>query len=147
MRWVLNEMTNGSNLIPSNFRSTQSLGEYLREQKIVGIQEIDTRMLTRILRNQGTMNGIISTIDLDDTSLLQKVRFFPSMDGLDCSLIENDGINYYKVMKEYSFNYDRNYKNKLIKVMFLLFGLMVNVIKSFITILISKMKKLNQLCL
>ena len=39
-----------------------------------------------------------------------------SMDGLDCSLIETDGINYYKVMKEYSFNYERNYKNKLIDI-------------------------------
>ncbi|MDB3868575.1 glutamine-hydrolyzing carbamoyl-phosphate synthase small subunit [Candidatus Marinimicrobia bacterium] len=70
-------------VVPSNFRSTHSLGEYLREQKIVGIQEIDTRMLTRILRNQGAMNGIISTIDLNDASLLQKVKEFPSMDGLD----------------------------------------------------------------
>jgi len=70
-------------VVPSNFRSTHSLGEYLQEQKIVGIQEIDTRMLTRILRNQGSMNGIISTIDLDDASLLKKVKESPSMNGLD----------------------------------------------------------------
>ena len=75
------------NVVPSNFRSTQSLGEYLREQKIVGIQEIDTRMLTRILRNQGAMNGIISTTDLDDASLLQKVKASPSMDGLDLAKV------------------------------------------------------------
>ena len=71
------------NVIPSNFRSTQSLGEYLRTQKIVGIQNIDTRMLTRIIRDEGAMNGIISTVDLDDDSLLQKVKMAPSMDGLD----------------------------------------------------------------
>jgi carbamoyl-phosphate synthase small subunit len=71
------------NVVPSNFRSTQSLGEYLREQKIVGIQEIDTRMLTRILRDEGAMNGIISTTNLDDDILLKKVQTAPSMNGLD----------------------------------------------------------------
>ena len=70
-------------VVPSNFRSTQSLGEYLQDQKIVGIQEIDTRMLTRILRDEGTMNGIISTTDLASDSLLKKVKAAPSMDGLD----------------------------------------------------------------
>ncbi|MBC8256042.1 MAG: glutamine-hydrolyzing carbamoyl-phosphate synthase small subunit [Candidatus Marinimicrobia bacterium] len=71
------------NVVPSNFRSTQSLGDFLRDQKIVGIQEIDTRMLTRMIRNEGAMNGIISTIDLDDNSLLKKVKAAPSMDGMD----------------------------------------------------------------
>ena len=75
------------NVVPSNFRSTQSLGEYLRAQKIVGIQEIDTRMLTRILRNEGAMNGIISTTDLDDDSLLKKIMSAPSMDGLDLAKV------------------------------------------------------------
>ena len=75
------------NVVPSNFRSTQSLGEYLRAQKIVGIQKIDTRMLTRILRDEGAMNGIISTFDLDNDSLLQKVKTAPSMDGLDLAKV------------------------------------------------------------
>ena len=70
-------------VVPSNFRSTQSLGDYLREQKIVGIQEIDTRMLTRIIRDEGAMNGIISTTDLDENSLLKKVKAAPSMNGMD----------------------------------------------------------------
>ncbi|MBT5955525.1 MAG: glutamine-hydrolyzing carbamoyl-phosphate synthase small subunit [Candidatus Marinimicrobia bacterium] len=74
-------------VVPSNFRSTQSLGEYLQNQKIVGIQEIDTRMLTRILRDEGAMNGIISTMDLDDDSLLKKVKAAPSMDGLDLAKV------------------------------------------------------------
>ena len=74
-------------VVPSNFRSTQSLGEYLQDQKIVGIQEIDTRMLTRILRDEGAMNGIISTMDLDDDSLLKKVKAAPSMDGLDLAKV------------------------------------------------------------
>jgi carbamoyl-phosphate synthase small subunit len=75
------------NVVPSNFRSTQSLGEYLQDQKNVGIQEIDTRMLTRIIRYEGAMNGIISTTDLDDVSLLRKVKAAPSMDGLDLAKV------------------------------------------------------------
>ncbi len=71
------------NVVPSNFRSTQSLGDYLRDQQIVGIQGIDTRMLTRIIRNEGAMNGIISTVDKDKNSLLKKVKNSPSMNGLD----------------------------------------------------------------
>ena len=75
------------NIIPSNYRSTKSLGNYLFEENIVGIQEIDTRMLTRIIRNEGAMNGIISTKDLDETSLLKKVQAAPSMNGLDLAKV------------------------------------------------------------
>ena len=75
------------NIIPSNFRSTQSLGDYLRKQKIVGIKEIDTRMLTRLIRNEGAMNGIISTKDMDEKSLLKKINEAPSMNGLDLAKI------------------------------------------------------------
>lgn len=46
---------------PSNWRSTQTLNEYLKSHNIVGLQGIDTRALTRILREKGTMNGVIST--------------------------------------------------------------------------------------
>lgn len=69
--------------IPSNWRSTQSLGDYLKEQKIVGIQGIDTRALTRHIRDHGAMNGIISTIDSDVDSLKQKLNIAPDMTGLD----------------------------------------------------------------
>ena len=75
------------NVVPSNFKSTQSLGDYLREQKIVGIQEIDTRMLTRIIRDEGAMNGIISSVDLDENSLLKKVKAAPSMTGMDLAKV------------------------------------------------------------
>ena len=72
---------------PSNFRSTQSLGEYLRDQNIVGLQGIDTRMLTRIIRSEGAMNGIISTKDLSKDSLLKKVKTAPSMNGMDLAKV------------------------------------------------------------
>ena len=70
-------------ITPSNWRSTQSLGEYLKKNKIVGIKEIDTRSLTRHIRDKGAMNGIISSIDLDIQSLEKKLKKFPDMNGLD----------------------------------------------------------------
>ena len=69
--------------VPSNWRSTQSIGEYLKDQKIVGIQGIDTRALTRHIRDNGAMNGIISTIDFDIDSLEKKLDQAPDMTGLD----------------------------------------------------------------
>lgn len=67
----------------SNFRATSSLGQWLREAGIIAIQGIDTRMLTRMLRTQGAMRGVLSTVDLDDASLLAKVDASPRMAGLD----------------------------------------------------------------
>jgi carbamoyl-phosphate synthase small subunit len=68
---------------PSNFRSTESLGDWLAKHNIIGIQGIDTRMLTKMIRSVGAMRGIISTEDLDDKSLLAKVKKSPQMAGLD----------------------------------------------------------------
>lgn len=68
---------------PSNWRSTQSLPDYLKQHDIVGIYGIDTRALTRKLRSVGAMNGGISTEILDPNELLQKVQEAPSMAGLN----------------------------------------------------------------
>lgn len=79
--------------VPSNHRATLSVGDYLREAGIVGIQGIDTRALTRHIRTEGAMNGIISTVDRDESSLLAKVRAAPSMAGLDlCNRVTCDRI-------------------------------------------------------
>jgi len=67
----------------SNWRATMSLASYLRENGVVGIQGIDTRALTRHLRDKGAQNGIISTVDQDHASLVAKARAVPSMAGLD----------------------------------------------------------------
>lgn len=67
----------------SNWRATMSLDAYLKENGVVGIQGLDTRALTRHLRDRGAQNGIISTIDFDPESLVRKARSIPSMAGLD----------------------------------------------------------------
>jgi carbamoyl-phosphate synthase small subunit len=68
---------------PSNWRSTQSLPDYLKQHKILGIAGIDTRALTRKLRSVGAMNGAISTEILDPGDLLVRVQDAPSMAGLN----------------------------------------------------------------
>ncbi|AFY71053.1 carbamoyl-phosphate synthase small subunit [Thalassoporum mexicanum PCC 7367] len=69
--------------VPSNWRSQQSLPDYLKTHNIVGIAGIDTRALTRKLRSMGAMNGGISTEILDPEELLAKVKSAPSMQGLN----------------------------------------------------------------
>ncbi len=68
---------------PSNWRATQSLPNYLKEHNIPGIYGIDTRSLTRKIRNVGAMNGGISTEILDKNELLERVNAAPSMSGLN----------------------------------------------------------------
>ncbi len=68
---------------PSNWRSTQSLPDYLKQHQIPGIYGIDTRALTRRLRSAGAMNGAISTEILDPAELLMRVQEAPSMAGLN----------------------------------------------------------------
>jgi carbamoyl-phosphate synthase small subunit len=68
---------------PSNWRSTQSLPEYLKTKNIPGIYGIDTRSLTRKLRDYGAINGGISTEVLDPERLLNLVQQAPDMNGLN----------------------------------------------------------------
>ena len=68
---------------PSNWRSTQSLPDYLKEKNIPGIYGIDTRSLTRKLRDYGAINGGISTEILDPERLLNIVKQAPDMAGLN----------------------------------------------------------------
>jgi len=68
---------------PSNFRSTATLADYLKGEGIVGIEDLDTRALTRHIRNAGAMRGFVSTEDLDPSSLVARARSVPSMVGQD----------------------------------------------------------------
>jgi carbamoyl-phosphate synthase small subunit len=68
---------------PSNWRSSQSLPDYLKKHNIPGIYGIDTRALTRKIRIVGAMNGGISTEILDPAELLSMVQSAPNMKGLN----------------------------------------------------------------
>src|SRR5919109_1501091 len=68
---------------PSNFRSEESLDAYLKRHGIVGLAGIDTRSLVRRLRTRGAMKGVVSSVDLDDSSLVRKAIASPGLVGRD----------------------------------------------------------------
>ncbi len=71
-------------LIASNFRNTKTLSDYLKSQNIVGIADIDTRKLTRLLREKGAQNGCVMAGDnLDEALALAKAKEFPGLKGMD----------------------------------------------------------------
>lgn len=66
----------------SNYRGNQSLDEYLREAGVLGIADIDTRMLTRVLRSQGVVQAVLTDrTDLTDTQLIEMAMQVESMSG------------------------------------------------------------------
>ena len=68
---------------PSNWRSEKSLSDYLKENKVVGLEGIDTRKLVRHIRTQGAMRGIISSSELDISVLKKKLDAYPGLVGRD----------------------------------------------------------------
>ena len=68
--------------IPNNFRSEDTIQNFLKEQDIPGISGIDTRALTKLLREKGTMNGMITTKEYTDHSeVLKRIRKY-SVEGV-----------------------------------------------------------------
>jgi len=70
-------------LMVSNFRSQQGLDDYLKDNNILGIADIDTRKLTRILRESGAQNGCIMAGTVDDETALAAARGFAGLKGMD----------------------------------------------------------------
>ncbi len=68
---------------PSNYRSTSDLASFLQQYNVLGIERLDTRMLTRLIRNSGAMKAVISTEDLDGDSLVQRARQWSGVVGRD----------------------------------------------------------------
>src|SRR5215469_6707401 len=69
--------------LPSNFRSQGQLDDYLKEHNVLGLDGIDTRALVRRLRVRGSMNGVLSTTDLDNAALVHKAQNSPHIVGRD----------------------------------------------------------------
>ncbi|MCF6248918.1 MAG: glutamine-hydrolyzing carbamoyl-phosphate synthase small subunit [Desulfobacula sp.] len=68
---------------PSNFRSKGTLADYLIKSHVIGIEDLDTRALTRHIRNCGAMRAVISTKELDPAVLVKKAKRVLSMQGSD----------------------------------------------------------------
>jgi len=74
-------------LVHSNFRSTQTLSEYLSANNIVAIADIDTRKLTRVLRDKGAQAGCIIAGELDEAKALSIAKEFPGLSGMDLAKV------------------------------------------------------------
>ncbi|KAB2318789.1 glutamine-hydrolyzing carbamoyl-phosphate synthase small subunit [Betaproteobacteria bacterium SCN1] len=71
----------------SNFRAGQSLPEYLKNQNLIAIADIDTRRLTRILREKGAQNGCVMAGAVDEAKALDAARAFPGLAGMDLAKV------------------------------------------------------------
>src|SRR6266545_1275577 len=81
--WVSGYVVRDPARTPSNWRSKRSLGEELDRQGVVGISGIDTRALTRHLRERGAMRVGVSSVERDPDALLRRVLASPAMTGAD----------------------------------------------------------------
>lgn len=105
----------------SNFNGLKSLDEYLKENKVPAIYGIDTRALTKLIRSEGAMRGLITHEKLNSKSLLNTVLNFPSMSGLDLVKFVSVKTNY--VVKS---------KNPKYKIAVYDFGIKQNIIHEFL---------------
>jgi len=67
----------------SNFRSQESLSEFLSRQKVIGISDLDTRQLTRILREKGAQNGCLQAGSIDEERAVAQAQAFAGLKGMD----------------------------------------------------------------
>lgn len=67
---------------PSNFRAEMNLDSYLKQNKIIGIENLDTRVLTRVLRNSGTMRGVIALGEINKEAVQEKIKSFSNVNAV-----------------------------------------------------------------
>ena len=106
---------------PSNFRCEGNINDFLKDHNIVGINGIDTRRLTRIIREVGVMNGVITTEDVysKKDELLEKINAFTVKDAVK-AVTNNETLTYEPEEKKYrvvlfDFGYKRNIRKELVK--------------------------------
>lgn len=105
----------------SNFKGLKSLDEYLKKNKVVGITGIDTRNLTKMIRSEGAMRGLITNEKLSDRKLLEKVLSSPGMIGQDfVKCVSTDK------------NYTLKSKNPKYKIAIYDFGIKQNILREFL---------------
>lgn len=81
-------------LLASNFRSEQNLQDYLKARDIIGIADIDTRRLTRILRDTGAQNGCLMAGEIDEAKALELARGFEGLEGMDLAKVVSTDKTY-----------------------------------------------------
>jgi carbamoyl-phosphate synthase small subunit len=92
--WVEGFVVKELSVIRSNFRSTDDLENYLRKNNIIGLTDVDTRSITRKLRTRGVMRGLLTSEDISDEALLERVLASPAMLGQDLVKVVKPGRAY-----------------------------------------------------
>ena len=113
--FVIKDLTN----IPSNYRSEESLNQYLKDNNIIGIYGLDTRAITRVVREHGVMNAIISSDQLEHKHLTEQLNKTPSMEGLNLTS---------KVTCKGRYNFSESKNNKF-KLAVIDFGIKTNILR------------------
>ena len=112
----------------SNHEGLNSLDEYLKKNKVTGISGIDTRALTKMIRSEGAMRGMITGEDLPDKKLTDKVLASPKMSGLDL-------VRFVSAKKNYTIRSGHNGskgKKAKYKIAVYDFGIKKNIISEFL---------------
>lgn len=119
--WAEGFVVREASKVASNWRATETLDAYLKRREIVGIERVDTRALVRHIRDKGAMRAAISTIDLDEKSLLEKILSSPEMQNRELAS---------SVTVEKSFEYEADGAEKFHVVAFD-FGVKTNSLREF----------------
>jgi len=120
--WVEGFVVREASKIASNWRSTETLDSYLKRHGIVGIEKIDTRALVRHIRDKGAMRSAISTVNLDEKSLLEKILNSPEMQNRELAS---------SVTIEKSFEYETENDAQKFHVVAFDFGVKTNSLREF----------------
>ncbi|MGA9996110.1 MAG: glutamine-hydrolyzing carbamoyl-phosphate synthase small subunit [Pyrinomonadaceae bacterium] len=85
--WVEGFVVKEASRMASNWRSEETLGDYLKRWNIVAIEGIDTRALVRHIRDKGAMRACLSTVDTDEESVIEKARRSPAMENRELASV------------------------------------------------------------
>ncbi len=108
--------------LPSNFRCELDLDNYLKQEKVIGLEGIDTRALTKVLRNSGTMKGIITLENVDDEYVKERIESFSNKNAVksvtskDTYVIEGTGKHVAIMDFGIKTNIIRNFKKRGCKI-------------------------------
>jgi len=120
----------------SNWRSKKDFNQWLVEKNIIGLHGIDTRALVKILRSNGSMNGVITSVDKTAESCFKMIHDTPKMEGLNLSKIVSTKQQYlWQRPTETDFDVRKKYseKRKKLKVVAIDFGIKKSILNRLVS--------------
>ena len=119
--------------LASNFRSERSLDIYLKEKNILGISDIDTRKLTRILREKGAQSGCLMAGDIDEGVALQVACDFAGLEGVDLAKVVTTTTVFKWTEGSWKLGFGHQQsKNSLYKIVAYDFGVKRNILRMLV---------------